>query len=419
VLYGSWMLAAIIDSKNGAREFVKIDPAPELFKGPELELYDFVRVHIQKHGVTPARETVLKHLLEVSIPTDVPEPPSYYYERMQKRHRHMMLKQVILDAGELLNSDDPDGAQEAVFDTIVELRKSEYRRRVLDYSQEGAGIIKDHMISVLKGLSDGIPFGWPSADVDSNGMQPGDLITFLGRPGKGKTYMLLYLLLHGWRNGSSPMFVSMEMNPQLIVQRLAALDTHTAATQIKMATVSKAKTKNMMGVLLENKNMLPAWVLDGGLSASVDDILMHALEKKPSVVFIDGAYMLRGQSRSMWERIADNALAIKRDLCEGLQIPAVCSYQFNRDAAKAAKKGTKFVGLEGIAGADAVGQLSSLVFGMFEEDSVESMKRRKIEILKGRHGESGSFNVNWLFDEYPYMDFSEIEVQELADLGNL
>lgn len=418
MLYGSWMLASIIDSENGAREFMKIDPSPELFKGPEEELFDFVKSHVQKHGVTPARVTIAKHLPEVSLPSDVPEPPSYYYDRMQKRHRHMMLKQTMLDATELLNSDDPEAAQGKVFDTLVALRKIEYRRRVIDYAQEGHGMIKDHLVKVTKGLDNGIPFGWPSVDIDSNGMQSGDLISFIGRPGKGKTYMLLYLMLHAWRSGFSPMFVSMEMNPQLIIQRLAAINTHTSVTQIKLASISSAKENSMKTHLLENKNMQPAWVLDGGLSASVDDILMHAMEKKPDVAYIDGAYLLRGKSPSRWERIANNAEAIKRDICEGLRLPAVCSYQFNREAAKQSKK-SKPVGLEGIAGADAVGQLSSLVFGMFEEESVENMYRRRIEILKGRQGESGEFNVNWIFDRFPYMDFSEIEEESLEDLGNL
>ncbi len=418
MLYGSWMLASIIDSENGAREFMRIDPSPELFKGPEEELFEFVKTHIQKYGVTPARATITKHLPEVSLPTDVPEPPSYYYDRMQKRHRHMTLKQTMLDATDLLNSDDPEAAQEKVFETLVALRKIEYRRRVIDYAQEGGGIIKDHLITMQKGIDTGIPFGWPSVDTDSTGMQPGDFISFIGRPGKGKTYMLLYLLLHAWRNGFSPLFVSMEMNPQLIIQRLVSLDTHTAATQIKLGSVSSAKENSMMAHLLENKKMPPAWVLDGGLSATVNDILMHAMEKKPDVTFIDGAYLLRGKSHSRWERIADNAEAIKRDICEGLKIPTVCSYQFNREAAKQSKK-SKPVGLEGIAGADVVGQLSSIVFGMFEEESVENMYKRRIEILKGRYGEGGGFNVNWIFDEFPFMDFSEIKEQSLEDLGNL
>jgi len=216
------------------------------------------------------------------------------------------------------------------------------------------------------------------------------------------------------------MFVSMEMNPQLIVQRLAALDTHTAAKQIKLATVSTGKYKQMMKLLKSNqKGMPPLWVLDGCLSATVDDVLMHALEKKPDVVYIDGAYLLRGGSRSSrWERISDNTEMIKRDLCEGLRIPAVCSFQFNREAAKQFEKKGE-AGLEGIAGADAIGQLSSLVFGMFEEEAIDNFERRRIDVLKDRYGGESSFNVRWVFDQPTFMDFSEIEIESLEDLDHL
>jgi replicative DNA helicase len=416
------MLAAIMDSENGAREFMKIDPAPELFRGAEVEIYEFVKSHIQKHGVIPNRETVKKHLPEVSLPSDVPEPPSYYHERIKKRHQHLTLKKALQDSAELLNNDDPEAAEEILFKTMIDLRRTEFRRRVVDYAQEGAGIIKDHMVGVLKGLGEGIPFGWPSVDKDSLGKQAGDFISFIGRPGKGKTFMLLYHLMHSWKSGFSPMFVSMEMTPKLIVQRLAALDTHTSATQIKMATVSKKKSSDMMAILIDNKNRPPVWVIDGGLNATVDDLVLQCLEKKPDEMYIDGAYLLRAANSKIarWERIADNAERTKQEICEGLQIPVSNSYQFNRDAAKEQKKG-KVGGLESIAGADQIGQLSSLVFGMLDEhnDTVEGMDQRVVEILKGRNGEIGQFRTHWIFDVFPFMDFSEIKEETLDDLSNL
>jgi len=302
---------------------------------------------------------------------------------------------------------------------LIDLRRVRYRRRVVDYAKEGHEVIKDHLAAVAKGLAEGIKFGWPTVDKSSAGMQPGDFISFIGRPGEGKTYMLLYLMLHAWRQGKVPMFVSMEMNPQLIIQRLAALDTHTSAKQIKLGNLSSKMKNPMMATLIENKKMPPMWVLDGGLSATVDDILMHALEKNPDVIFIDGAYLLRVKGTSnRWERLSDNAERIKRDVCEGLKLPVVCSYQFNRDAIKK-KKSFDEVGLENIAGADVIGQVSSLVFGMFDEESVETMERRRINILKGRYGERGSFKVNWIFDVVPFMDFSEIKEESLSDLDHI
>ena len=67
------------------------------------------------------------------------------------------------------------------------------------------------------------------------------------------------------------------------------------------------------------------------------------------------------------------------------------------------------VGLEYIGDSDAIGRNSSLILGMFEEESPETIRRREISVLKGRHGETGSFFIKWDFEN---MDFSEYHESE-------
>jgi hypothetical protein len=67
------------------------------------------------------------------------------------------------------------------------------------------------------------------------------------------------------------------------------------------------------------------------------------------------------------------------------------------------------MGLEDIAGADAIGQIASVVLGLLQEESIESLMTKRFEILKGRSGEVGSFDTNWVFDlPGNAMDFSEV-----------
>jgi hypothetical protein len=49
--------------------------------------------------------------------------------------------------------------------------------------------------------------------------------------------------------------------------------------------------------------------------------------------------------------------------------------------------------------------VSSIVLGLYEEESVETVQSRVIEILKGRKGEVGRFRTRWDFHK---MDFSEV-----------
>jgi hypothetical protein len=92
--------------------------------------------------------------------------------------------------------------------------------------------------------------------------------------------------------------------------------------------------------------------------------------------------------------------------------PVVASWQFARTASK--KKKGEEVTLEDIAYADAIGQASSIVMGIFEEETVETLKQRRVKILKGRNGETGEFLANWNFDK---MDFSQVLAQAVEDLS--
>jgi len=117
------------------------------------------------------------------------------------------------------------------------------------------------------------------------------------------------------------------------------------------------------------------------------------------VIFIDGAYLLRHRNIRLdrFTRAAENVELIKRH-CTDQEMMAFCSWQFNREASKKQKKsGSDHGDLEDVGYTDAIGQISSIVVALFQEDSVETMKYRKIQVLKGRNGEIGQFSIFWDF----------------------
>lgn len=219
---------------------------------------------------------------------------------------------------------------------------------------------------------------------------------------------------HAWEaQGIVPMFVSMEMNTLVCQQRLAAMNAHVPMTKLKtggLTTKGLGKLKAALsGVAKKDK---PFWIVDGNLTATVEDVWMLAEQLKPGVIYIDGAYLLKHpRERDRFKRVAENADLIKTTLAK--ERPVVCSWQFAREAAKKAKKKNENVGLEDIGYTDAIGQVSSLVMGLFEEESVETLQSRRIEILKGRNGEVGSFSTRW---DFVKMDFQEIAEENLEDL---
>jgi replicative DNA helicase len=250
----------------------------------------------------------------------------------------------------------------------------------------------------------------------SGGLSGGDLLVFVGRPGAGKTYLMLYTALEAWKCGQVPMFVSMEMKPLLIAQRLAAMATRKSITQLRHADMSNWAVADMheqLQLLAQRKQ--PFWLIDGALSATVDDLLLMVRQLQPSVLYVDGAYLIRtaGWRNSKWERLAEIIERLKSEVAEQMNIPVLVSYQFNRGATK---KSTEILGVEDIGGTDVIGQLASVVLGLLQEQGVETLRQRRVQILKGRSGESGLFNICWNFDTGPdYMNFREITTAQAGE----
>lgn len=242
------------------------------------------------------------------------------------------------------------------------------------------------------------------------------------------TWQMLYAAMHGWLASNlaiakgkdvptqSRLFVSMEMKPLPIQQRLASMLSHLAIKDIDTANLNTKYLNKLKKDLLAIQGFAaPFYVVDGNLTATVEDIWALARQLDVDGIFIDGGYLLKHpRERDRFKRVAENAELIKSDLCD--LAPTAVSWQFSRTGSKKQLKKGETPGLDDIGYTDAIAQVSSLALGLSQDDSVETMIRRRVDILKGRKGETGSFLTNWKFSGPGAMDFSEVLNVAVEDL---
>ena len=411
---GLRLLASLIDADKGLEEYVRLHVQDDLFLSEvEQEAHQFVSKHLMTYGKLPSRETCKDSGLV--MPGKQPEPPKFYFDKCRERYVFQRLKTMLKHVESDLNDDKPADALDRMVDTMTLCQVFVNRDRLVNATANMLDIVraeyKRQYKAALTGEGQGLMLGWPTFDAMTNGLNPGDLITIVGRPGAGKTYLMLHAANTAWLNKQPPLFLSMEMKPVEIMQRVTAMLTKTPIGKLKSATLTTKQLHNMYDNLTSiSTSETPYWIVDGALTASVTDAVLLARQLKPGAVFIDGAYLLRGASPKMprWERLTENAERLKSELAGELGVPVVISYQYSRQVKKSAKPGT--AGLEDIAYTDAIGQLSSVVLGLLQENEVEMLMQRDVEILKGRNGEAGKFSVRWNFNTGPnYMDFSEVD----------
>ena len=296
--------------------------------------------------------------------------------------------------------------------------RTDGQRDLVDISQIGTEVLDNlRRLREVRGLS-GIPTNWPYLDKATQGLQNGDLIVFVARPGIGKTTTMIKMAMEAFKEGRIPLFITMEMKRLQIGNRLMAMMVGANMTPLQrgnMTTrVERVIEQTITSISEEGR---PFYFIEGQFRKHVGEVasLVHSL--KPDIVFVDGAYLLKLQNANarmaLHERIGEIAQTLK-NIAAVNNIPVVASFQITREGGKKDKTG-KDVGVEHIQLSDSIGQLASLVVGIFEDDveeTPEARTTRRMKILKGREGETGNFYINYNFET---MDFSE-RIDPLEDV---
>ena len=375
-----------------------------LFKPYEMAMYDWVAGHMAEFHALPQLDTLQATFPDVAA-VDTPEPSNYYVAKLESRYFYDVISKANLDSQSILKEDQDasDKALETLRAASNAVVLQKYRLQILDVGKEAATLVLGAYHNLNPTVNLGV-FGWPYLDHQTKGVQPGEVVSFCGRPAIGKTWLTLWTALKNWVKGENVLFVSMEMLTLPVAQRIVSLYTHTGIGQLKdsaFASPTYDKFKNSLkGMVIEKSKF---YVIDGNLAASVEDIFDLADILGCFVVVIDGGYLVRHRNHRLdrYTRAAENVELMKRRTSDDHKI-TFASWQFSRKASEKQKKAKgkgmdEDTGLEDIGYSDAIGQISSIVLGMFEDDNVETIKKRLIRVLKGRNGEIGEFSIAWNF----------------------
>ncbi len=392
--------------------------AAEVFKyiPDELEAWGALYGYVTEFNKFPGEEAYDKEVGRDLY--DVTESAAYYFKKLTKRHFRKALVRSGKEASDLLAQ---PGKEEQAFQLIEDMVKStrvnENHLQLFDFKQSH-GILKQEFKN-KRSPDYGIQSGWPTLDDMTGGFRGGDMVSIVGRPGEGKSFAALTAALHVWKKQKKPVFfVSMEMNPILVFERLAAMDQEIPYNWVKNGQFvtfgldTKTRYFDKLKDLGESK-LPPFNVIGGNFSANVEDIADFTQQLEPALVVVDGAYLCKTKQnlRKKNDRIDFVCEYLKCEIAEKHGVPVLPVWQLNREAKKV-KKG-QHVGLEHIADSDSIPRNSSVILGLFQDDNPENVKQRTMQILKGRSGEAGQFNINW---DFVKMDFSETQMIEDEDI---
>jgi len=237
----------------------------------------------------------------------------------------------------------------------------------------------------------GIPTGIAALDrqLTGNGWHPGNFGLFAGRPGVGKSIMLIDMCRATGERGIPCEFFSLEMSQQEVSYRIVASRTGIDYRRIMGSQLSDEETGLIVEEVEESTHM-PIHIDDRG-GVTTDEIIARIKtakrERGIQVAFIDYSGLIKLPDKDV--STINRMLAELKNCARTEKIALVVAHQLNRDIEKRVDKTPVLSDLRDAGGYEATADVVVLM----HRDVMAGSKTLELHIAKQRMGPVGRQDV--------------------------
>jgi replicative DNA helicase len=185
------------------------------------DIWQFIRTYFENNGSVPPTTLVVEKFRDFSPVQDIGST-KYHLEELQAEYLSENLKDIVRNAAADIQNGKTLETLESLISTTSELRKNTAAIRDIDVTDIDSALeyFKHLQSQNALGIT-GIKTGLPGFDnYLPAGITPGQLGVFLAYPGIGKSWLSLYFAVQAWKQGKSPMIVSLEMSETEVRNRV-------------------------------------------------------------------------------------------------------------------------------------------------------------------------------------------------------
>lgn len=386
----------------------------EYFTDPTYAtVWGYIIDHWQTYGKVPDITTVTKEFPTVAqliVRARPVEPPAFYADKIVEAYVQHGVAQRLMQVLPGLAT-DVTGTLEQIRHVLGEYDLAMQEGDVMTMASTG----QERLDIFQLGTPLGVPYPWPKLEHATMGAQDGELIVFVARPGMGKTHLLLKMAKHAWEENYRPLVIATEVPAMNMLFRVDAQVLGVDYDLFKKRQLSDVQRERYISFLKDTPRGEDFLIYDGmGMTPSALAVLIE--QTKPSVVFVDGVYMLESDRKYKedWQKFRHVAVDLKK-IAQRYQVPVVVNSQFGRNVGTVhSSKGRKHTqgGVEDIGYGDAFGHYADLIVAISRTVEDVEQDTLTLRVIKGREVADG---LTWKVSfDFSTMKFNEVDWQELA-----
>ena len=185
------------------------------------DVWQFIRKYSEINRSVPPVNLVVEKFRDFATTEDVGST-KHHLEELQAEYLNSSLKDILMTtAADVQGGKGPEALEELITKTS-ELKKNTAVIRDIDVTDIESAVAYFENVQKQKELGIlGIKTGLPGFDnYLPSGIMPGQLGVFLAYPGIGKSWLSLYFAVQAWKQGKSPMVISLEMSETEVRNRV-------------------------------------------------------------------------------------------------------------------------------------------------------------------------------------------------------
>ena len=393
------LLAASLREKEGYSVLKEV--SEEMILGDAKVAFSFISQFFMMYGKMPGYNILVESTgIDLLTGVNAQEPGSFFVEKIRERHFWGKSREGLQEAVRLLET------QASVADIKISLSKLLFND-LQGYSSSDTlpqsifsnpqSLLDEYQKAKVHGVT-GVETPWPTMNRMTMGWQPEDFILFVSRPNKGKSWLLIMILLYAWERGNRVLLFSTEMSPIALKRRASALVARLSYGLIKAGRLHQSEYESYRETLIQYMNDDRFMLVGNDTTLKRSTIEQNIIMQKPDLVGIDGYYMVEDDI----EKYSKDDLKMGgiwksgKKLAKRHQVPIIVTHQLNRPP-QGQKPGQK-PDLARLAYSDAAGQYADYVFSIWQTEEMFNDKRLGLLPMKARDAEIKSEGIEMRWD---------------------
>ena len=270
------------------------------------DIWQFIRNYSEMNGTTPPTSLLLDKFRDFQ-PVDGVGATKYHLEELQVEYLNDSLKDILRNTASEVQAGQGVKALEDIITKTSALKKTTTVIRDIDATDiEDAVAYYENVKRQNEIGSIGIKTGLAGFDnYLPAGITPGQLGVFLAYPGIGKSWMALYFAVQAWKQGKSPLIISLEMSETEVRNRVFTIMGEGLWSHRKLSAgaVETDDLRRWHSKELQGKPEFHIISNDGGGEVTPSVIRGKIDQYKPDLIIVDYLQLMSPNQKSENETV--------------------------------------------------------------------------------------------------------------------